>query len=149
MSRSHYSDDYDARELNLYRGQVSAAIRGKRGQKLLRDLRDALEAMPSKRLIANELESAGEVCALGAVGRVRGVDMSRLDPEEPDQVAHTFDIASQLAREVVFENDESRSRRYEQRPDGSYGWRDETPEERWERMHAWACGNIVQDTSEE
>ena len=55
MSRSAYSDDLEDDVMNLWRGAVMSAIRGKRGQQLLRDLRDALDAMPEKRLIANHL----------------------------------------------------------------------------------------------
>ena len=37
MSRSGYTDDLDAKRYGLYRGRVASAIRGKRGQRLLRD----------------------------------------------------------------------------------------------------------------
>jgi hypothetical protein len=129
MSRSGYSFDYDGDDLVMYRGQVASAIRGRRGQRLLVDLVKALDALPAKRLITEELESEGEVCALGAVGRLRGVDMSRLDPEDPDAVAGAFDIATQLAREVTYINDEE-------------GFRGETPEERFKRVRAWAEAQI-------
>jgi hypothetical protein len=129
MSRSGYSDDFDSWDLIRYRGRVASAIRGKRGQKLLLDLVHALDAMPIKRLITKELECDGEVCSLGAIGQFRGVYMAELDPENPESVAHAFDIADCLAREVVFENDEN----------GSYG---EMPERRWERMRAWAVAQL-------
>ena len=38
MSRSGYSDDLDNWDLIRWRGQVSSAIRGKRGQGFLREL---------------------------------------------------------------------------------------------------------------
>ena len=64
MSRSGYSDDCSGRELNLWRGAVESAIRGKRGQAFLREMLVALDAMPEKRLIAGELVTpTGEVCA--------------------------------------------------------------------------------------
>ena len=129
MSRSGYSFDCDGYDLVMYRGQVASAIRGRRGQRLLVDLVKALDALPEKRLITEELESEGEVCALGAVGRLRGVDMSRLDPEDPDAVAGAFDIATQLACEVTYINDEE-------------GFRGETPEERFKRVRAWAEAQI-------
>lgn len=68
MSRSGYCDDYDCDPLPLgrWRGQVASAIRGKRGQAFLRELVAALDAMPEKRLIANDLEQAGNVCAIAA-----------------------------------------------------------------------------------
>lgn len=135
MSRSGYSDGCDGWELIKWRGMVASAIRGKRGQKLLRDLLEALDAMPVKRLIANELETAeGEVCALGAVGKARGLDMSELDPEEPEDVAAEFDIATCLAKEIVYENDEAGP------------WRGETPEQRWTRVRAWVASKIAADS---
>lgn len=169
MSRAGYSDDIDdPLELGHWRAQVASATRGKRGQKLLRDLLVALDAMPEKRLIAEELEVSaaadekhaqawvalfkdpeaadryrkhhvetrpaeyreGDVCALGALGRVRGLDMSGLDPDEPEGVAAAFDIASPLAREIVYMNDECNYR--------------ETPEQRWQRMRKWVAAQIIE-----
>jgi len=129
MSRSGYSEDLDDWDLIRWRGQVASAIRGKRGQKLLKDLLAALDAMPEKELIAEELEAEdGAVCALGCLGKARGLNMSNLDPEDPDQVAVAFDIAPQLAQEIVYENDE-----------GRYG---ETPQQRWTRMRAWVASRV-------
>jgi hypothetical protein len=129
MSRSGYSDDLDCGELNLYRGAVDSAIRGKRGQRLLRDLVRALEAMPVKELIPDELESNGQVCALGAVGLRRGLDMSKIDPEDSELVALKFDISDALAREVTYQNDEA-------------AFYPETPAQRWERMYKWAKSKL-------
>jgi hypothetical protein len=95
-------------------------------------MRDALDAMPEKRLIARELESNGEVCALGAVGRARGIDMAGIDPEDSERVAATFDIAEPLAREIAYENDED--------------YRQPTPEERWQYMRAWVERRIKKET---
>lgn len=168
MGRAGYTDDFDGDPLELgrWRAQVASATRGKRGQKLLRDLLAALDAMPERRLVTEELEISavadeehaqawvkmfndpsaadryrkhhvdtrpveyreGDVCALGALGRVRGLDMSGLDPDDPDGVAAAFDIAAPLAREIVYMNDE-----------GHYG---ETPEQRWTRMRAWIASQI-------
>jgi len=134
MSRAGYYEGDGSQEDNWahikWRGQVASALRGKRGQKFLHDLIEALDALPVKALIANELEQNGNYCAIGAVGLKRGVDMSCLDPKNSAQVANTFDIADQMAREIVYENDENSWNFKEQR--------DETPEERWQRMRAWA-----------
>jgi len=139
MSRSGYSDDYDLGDnsLWLYRGAVKSAIKGRRGQSFLRDLLAALQALPEKRLIAGHMQTADCVCAIGAVGKARGVDMSDIDqmiaeadecgydmPEIGGEVAATFGIASAMAREIMFENDEG----------GAY---DETPERRYDRMVRW------------
>lgn len=129
MSRSGYSDDLDSWALIKWRGQVASAIRGARGQKLLSEMLIALDAMPEKSLTTSELETTdGEVCALGALGKMRGLKMDDIDPEDPDQVASVFDIAPQLAREIVNENDEY--------------YRNETPEQRWERMRVWVASKI-------
>lgn len=81
MSRSGYVDDFDEQwSLIRWRGAVRSAIKGARGQAFLREMLEALEAMPDKRLIEEELEQNGEVCALGSVGLKRGIDMKALDP---------------------------------------------------------------------
>lgn len=168
MSRSGYCDDCDdPLALGRWRAQVKSATRGKRGQKLLRDMLAALDAMPEKRLITHEIEVSheadlkhaeqwaeiaqcdvgyyfenllkrrdgvrnGDVCALGALGRVRGMDMADLDPECSENVAAAFDIAEPLAREIVFWNDEA----------GPY---QETPEQRWQRMRRWIESQITKE----
>lgn len=129
MSRSGYSDDLDPLDLGRWRGRVASATRGGRGQAFFRDLLAALEAMPEKRLIAYELQQGGEVCAIGSLGARRGIDMSGLDPDDPDTVAGQFNIATCLAQEVVYMNDEGT-------------WGSETPEQRWVRMRAWVASQL-------
>ena len=132
MSRAGYNEvDGDYTEWNLicWRGAVTSAIKGKRGQTFLREMLAALDAMPVKRLIAADLERDGEVCAIGAVGKARGVDMSKLDPEDSGPVADTFGIAAAMAREIVYTNDEG-------------SWNPETPEARYERMRRWVASQI-------
>ncbi len=129
VSRSGYSEDIEDNWSHImWRGRVASAIRGKRGQKLLRDLLAALDAMPEKRLTQNVLIEEGEVCALGAVGRARGLDMAQIDPEDIETVAATFDIATPLAREIVWMNDEAY-------------WQI-TPEERFQKMRDWVAAQI-------
>jgi hypothetical protein len=139
MSRSGYTDGYDDDlALGRWRGMVASAIRGKRGQKLLTDLAAALDAMPEKALIIGELETAeGEVCALGALGKARGLDMAAIDPSEPDVVAAAFDIAECLAQEIVWMNDEN----FDYRWDGNNRV-EITPEERWAGMRVWVAKQI-------
>jgi hypothetical protein len=131
MSRSGYSDDCDNWSMIRWRGAVNAAIKGKRGQAFLRELIAALDALPEKKLIAHELEEAGEFCALGAVGKCRGMDVKNIDPHDPERVAKSFGISTALTREIVFMNDEAT-------------YRLETPDSRWSRMRAWAEGELVQ-----
>jgi hypothetical protein len=135
MSRSGYSDDCE--HVELWRGAVVRATKGYRGQHLLKKLRAALDAMPSKRLIRDEIANgSGDVCAFGA-----------LDPAAPAydgddgyyhsrQLAKHFGIAPALAAEVVFMNDEW------------FTSQRETPEERWSRMRAWVDEQIVPEEPE-
>lgn len=105
MSRSSYSDDYVSDWAMIrWRGAVSSAIRGKRGQAFLREMLTAFDALPNKRLIRDELEADGDFCALGAVGRARGLDMAQLDPYDPE-IPAVFGIPRALACEIMYEND--------------------------------------------
>jgi hypothetical protein len=118
MSRSGYSDDLSARELALYRGNVDRAIRGRRGQALLRDIAAYMDAMPVKRLEAGVLVSETGCCALGAAALYRGMDVSYVDAYDTAEVAEVFMISWPLAAEIMFINDED--------------WgHDPTPEQRW------------------
>lgn len=130
MSRSGYSEDCDDQwALIRWRGAVASAIRGKRGQAFLSEMLTAMDALPEKQLVAWELEAHGQVCAIGSVGRARGVDMTKLDPEDYDRVASTFGVASPLAQEIVWMNDEAGP------------WK-ETPEQRFTRMRNWIERNL-------
>lgn len=106
MTRSGYSDECDGWALIRWRGAVASAIRGRRGQAFLREALAALDALPEKTLGADSLVADGEFCTLGAVGRARGMDMARIDPDDPADVALAFGISHALAAEIMFENDE-------------------------------------------
>lgn len=124
MSRSGYSDDCWGWDLIQWRGRVTSAIRGKRGQAFLQEMLEAMAALPERKLIADELETEdGSVCAIGAVGKARGIDMSNIDVEDRGRVAKTFGIAEALAAEIVYMNDEA-------------GF-DRSPEARFDRMRRW------------
>lgn len=129
MSRSCYDDCCDGWDLIRWRGAVASAIRGKRGQQMLREMAAALDAMPEKRLIAERLEAEGEVCAMGCLGKARAIDMSGIDPYEPEAVAKAFGIAPAMAQEIAFINDD---------------WgRRATPEERWGIVRRWVSEQLV------
>ncbi len=130
MSRSGYWDDCDDWWAHIrWRGAIASAIRGRRGQAFLGEMLQALDSLPEHKLIANELEAGGAVCAIGAVGKARGIDMSKLDPEDSQTVAGTFGISGALAREIVWLNDEWSPR--------------ETPESRFARMRAWVAAHLA------
>lgn len=142
MSRAGYSDDIDQWQLIKWRGQVASAIRGKRGQSLLKALRDALDAMPEKALIAGELVTEeGDCCALGCLAKARGMNVSEVDPEDGEQVGKVFGIARQLACEIVYENDDGGIGEHEY-VDGKWRYTPETPEQRWDRMRKWVDRQI-------
>lgn len=133
MSRAGYSDDcYDTWALIRWRGAVSSVINGKRGQAFLIELLAALDAMPEKKLITEELKHDGCFCTLGVIGNARGLDMYQIDPYDTLAVAKTFNVAEALSREIAFQNDEG-------------SWHKETPESRWQRMRDWVAKQIVED----
>lgn len=132
MSRSGYSNDCDYQwQYALWRGTLMSSIRGKRGQAFLAELVAALESMPQKRLIAASLVQDGEVCALGALAMKRGMSVTHINPEEYEQVADEFKVSCPIAQEVMSQNDDM-------------GPSMETPEQRWDRMLAWAKSNLKQ-----
>lgn len=135
MGRSGYSEDYDGEaDYNnaghLWMRAVENAIKGKRGQAFLREMLAALESLPEKRLIAEELELDGEVCAIGSVGRKRSLDMKPLDPEDPYAIAKAFGIARALVAEIEYQNDDD------------FGHGSETSEQRYERVLKWVREQI-------
>jgi len=128
MSRSGYVDDIEQWDLIRWRGAVASSIRGKRGQAFLLEMWKAMTALPEPKLIANSLAMPdGAVCALGAVCRARGVDLSKVDPENGDGLGGLLGIPEPLAKEIMYLNDD---------------WSKETPEARFERMKKWAEENL-------
>lgn len=146
-------DEFDELRMWAATNATERAIKGKRGQAMLRELATALDAMPSKRLVRGSFErrADGEVCALGCLGRARGVDMSELqrlaeiaerdedDPYDdwgiPRTAADAFGVARSLAQEVMYQND-----------DGALDNTRETPETRWLRMRAWVARQLGEYT---
>lgn len=135
MSRSGYSTDFDE-GIGLWRGAVKRAIEGKRGQAFLRELADAMDAMPEKKLIKDALVADGCFCTLGVVGAARGIDMSKVDYKCAEAVGTVFGISRAMAAEIEFMNDEY----------GEYALRyneHESDEQRWLRMRAWVDENLA------
>jgi len=146
--RSGYAYDFcgDELELGRWRGQVASSLRGKRGQRFLRDLIDALDAMPEKVLIAGAFERDGKVCASGAVGRLRGVSLADLNPSDDDlwdysydvespwncRAAERLDVAVPLIAEVEEVND-------------GFSYGNESDEDRWKRVRLWAARHLREE----
>ena len=131
MSRSGYGDGdgTDSWYQICWRGAVNSAIRGKRGQNFLNELLQALDDMPNKELITDELVRNGSYCTLGVIGAKRGLDLEAIDYEDSEKVAEAFNIANALVCEIEYMNDEG-------------VWYDETPAERWIRMRNWIENKI-------
>lgn len=151
MSRSCYSDDYGDEHpgiLNLFRANVERSLRSKAGQARLRELREALVALPVKALEANTFaegdRNAPRVCALGAWALAKqggDPDAARamLKDAEQDDIETYQDLAPHgwprlVVLETIWMNDE-----------GGY-WRVQTPEQRYAFMLAWLNENIVETT---
>ena len=116
------------------RAHLEAAIRSRRGQKLLRDLLQALDAMAVKELIANSfITPSGRCCALGALGLARGIDPEDLGALSDDH-AHTaklFGTARSLIAEIEINND--------------YMLKSPTPAQRWTYMRDWVASKITME----
>lgn len=172
MSRSSYSDDYGddfPGQLGLYRANVWRSMRGKAGQKVLREMRDALLALPVKELHA-EVFAEGtpekpKVCALGAwatakTGSPAAATALLRDPEYDNETAE--DLAKHgwprlVVLDTIYINDASRStehkvcgplarhesyRYYHQSWPAVY-YEPETPAERYARVLGWVNEHIA------
>lgn len=177
MSRSCYSDDYGddfPGQLELYRANVARSIRSRKGQDRLRELRDALLAMPTKSLEAETfLKPSGEACALG----VWADRYTKDGPEEDRAVMQAFqgddhetaDLLEPLGwpklvvLDLIYQNDDCRMVYTEvlgphQSPYAYFsvspwqGWpvrygREETGEERHARVLTWINDHIADATT--
>ena len=137
MNRSSYTEDPEYNwQYICWRGAVNSAIKGKRGQAFLKELLEALDALPEKKLIAEELVTpTGEVCAMGAVMVKRGIDASQFDTYNSEKIAQTMGIADALVREIEFINDEA-------------CWQEITPEKRFEIVRGWAANHLKEKEGE-
>lgn len=143
MSRSGYTDDMDDPLAHgRWRAAVNSAFRGKRGQAFLREILEALDALPEKRLTANSLvRDDGCACTLGAVALKRGIDTSAFRlPDDADEcevedtfqnIGGLFGIADAMAREIMYENDDG-------------GSPDETDEQRFARMRRYVEHRLIE-----
>ena len=152
MSRSGYVDnDPTPLEIGRAQGACLSALRGKRGQQLLKDGIAALETKSRKTLSAVTMDHDDCSCFLREVAKFRGIEAKDLNPwiyagyETPDEdgdwwmdfdcdewvenVAHVLNVAPALVREIVSWNDD-------------VGYND-TPQDRWKRMHRWAKRNLA------
>lgn len=169
MSRSGYIDDCDDVDSMLrsygWQANVRRCIAGRRGQALLWELYQALEALPTREIVTGALldTSTGSVCSLGALAVYRKMPIppefctTGAPDDEPDEYEFSqamgplFGIKDMLAREVMYENDEGDQ--WHWADDGSicegirHGVtrevrRHDTPQERWQRMRGWVVDRL-------
>ena len=137
MSRCGYIDDIDQRGLAMWRGRVASAIRGKRGQAMLRKLRDAMDAIPDKWLTRCVLmEKDGTPCALGLALRSAGIadtELIGMEGDDHEWIAERLNVASCLVQELEYLNDD-------------FMWVEESDEARWRRMRKLVDDLIRGDT---
>lgn len=165
MSRSGYTDDMDdPLAYGRWRAAVRSSLQGKRGQALLNELAEALDAMPDKRLYPGSFATPeGEYCTLGVLGAQRGTKMDDLGDEDwcdTALVGDRFGIARAMAAEIMYLNDEYVTDTWKWSeieicgpmrpywPDWGRHTRpihvhnDNHPQERWQRMREWVAANL-------
>lgn len=132
--RISYTDEEDyPGQFGLWQGNCDRSISSKAGQSALRELEQALLALPEKRLIANALEDAdGEVCAIGALAKYRGVT-PKGDPEEMELIGVELGMPKLVAWKVVALNDIDTDFYYDKKDGRRVPY---TPEQRYERVLA-------------
>ena len=129
MNRSGYTDDCDEDEADEWECKLNDAMASPEGQAFLRELAAALDALPDKWLIEEQLvDEEGDCCAIGAVCKARGIDTAGMD-NDLGCVAERLGVPLPLACEIVNENDDCR----------------ETPDVRWHRMRKWIERKIKKD----
>jgi hypothetical protein len=144
--------DCDSNFGYLWESITRRALNGRRGQGVLRELEAALVALPEKRLVKEAFARDGEVCALGALALKRQMDKGV--PREAaiaeihkwggceDSSAYDCELVGvqklglvrTLSHEVQHQNDLSGAYKM---GDGWKSLKDETPEQRYERVLAW------------
>lgn len=153
--RIGYSDEEDyPGQFGLWQGNCQRSLKGKAGQAALRELKAALLALPSKRLIAENLVDAhGEVCAIGALAEFRGEitdEMIGQGEYDMEEVGIQLGMPRLVAWKVVEMNDLQFNGTQLLWAEGPYRWPAEqpyyyvpvTPEERYERMLSWVQSQL-------
>lgn len=130
--RISYSEEEDyPGQFELWKANCERSIRGAAGQAELKQLRDALLALPEKRLISDSLDNEdGEVCAIAAYGKHKGLNLEEFHPEsDSDEVGIAAGMPRLVAWKVVEMNDIEFSHL--------------TPEQRYTRMLAWVESKLT------
>lgn len=131
--RISYSEDEEyGGQFELWQANCQRSLRGKKGQAELRVLRDALLALPEKRLISGALERDGDVCAIACYGKFKGIDLEPFksqpdDWDEDDIESDQVGIEGGMPRLVAWKVVEMNDMEFDHL----------SPEKRYERMLAW------------
>ena len=169
--RIGYSDEEDyPNQFELWQGNCRRSLRGRKGQAFLRELEAALVALPEKRLIADDVAKAGEVCAVGAwllkkrteAGRPRAdvlAELEAIDSEDcqTDDLAISEGAPRLCAWSVVELNDilcDTQWVKYQGPERSAFCYENNyrslggypvplTPEERYERILTWVRANLL------
>lgn len=79
--RIGYSEDENfPGQFALWQANCDRSLAGRKGQAVLGELKAALLALPSRRLIADQLDDGIDCCAIGALVRHKGLS-PKADPE--------------------------------------------------------------------
>lgn len=129
---TRFSDEYDGTEAEwaFHEANVRRALNGKHGQKNLREIEQALLAMPDKRLCEGALqEPDGLVCVIGAYGLWKGLELPKGggDYWSTIELGLKLGMTGTLTHEIASTND------------ADYV---ETPEERYWRVLGWVRSEI-------
>lgn len=160
--RIGYSEDEQfPGQFGLWQANCARQLLGKKGQTALKELEAALLALPSKRLIADQLVSEnGDVCAIGALALHKGATTAQLaeeDDEAMEDVGESFGLPRLVAWKVVEYNDVDLES-YSIRAPGpnQYGHSyhpgyslvvSVTPEERYEYMLNWVRALLAKEAA--
>lgn len=135
--RIGYTDEEDyPGQFELWQANCERSLHGRAGQQALCDLEAELLSMPNnaKRLIRDDLALDGQVCAVGALMRRRGVAQSRLEEinetDDTDALAvKEAHVPKLVAWKIVEMND--------------LWWDTVSPEQRYENVLAWVREHII------
>jgi hypothetical protein len=150
MSRFEY-DDYDSTiTQEMWQHNVDLALRGRKGQKALRELLLALDAVPGHRLIRDYLVNPeqGEACAVGAWLAYKRIASGQTTDwndtlralyqqygetegwETGDIGRRELRVTGTLAQHIAYRNDD-------------YYRSATTPEQLWQATYDWVRSQIV------
>lgn len=108
MSRISYSDEEEfPGQFALWQANCRRSLHSKAGREALREVEAALVAMPEKHLIRGYIEDEGQVCAIGAAIKARGL-LDKVDEDDytDDTAVELLGFPRLVAWKLVELNDE-------------------------------------------